>query len=427
MDTKSNPRCSSLLGSLFLSLLLPACGGLYQQLRPESEISDLADLSQSCTEMPGKLSLIQVGMAEGKPFRIAIEEKGSGQRERMIIMIHGVLADRSVWKYVAGDLGQDHDLLLVDLPGCGDSDKPNPAFVGETFYSPDSMARAVLEALRLKLVERPYPEHLTIMAHSLGGMVTLRMMGNPELVAEYGDIIDRVDDLVLLSPLDIAVERMYPDFEKLAKMSTLKMEVGELLGLVARHVGNITYEFSEHPERMPREEADRLSRILSSNQRRRAAQAMLRQAIPFGRDERPDWQLIAQIESWYESIEQPCLIIWGAQDESLPASMGYKLAMQLPDARLRIIEERSHALPCEAPVLCSELTRRFTRSPNHTEEAKYARLSSLPSQKKSLARALLDEQEGRPGRKASGDLPSHPEPVQPELPDLGTDSQSNPR
>ena len=76
---------------------------------------------------------------------MAIEEKGSRSEERVVVFVHGVLANRSTWRFIVGDLGCDHSILLVDLPGSGASDKPNPAVVGEGFYAPDSLAQMTLE------------------------------------------------------------------------------------------------------------------------------------------------------------------------------------------------------------------------------------------------------------------------------------------
>jgi hypothetical protein len=58
----------------------------------------------------------------------------------------------------------------------------------------------------------------------------------------------------------------------------------------------------------------------------------------------------------------PCLIVWGARDETLPLSMGYKLQAQLPDAALIVIHDTKHSMQLERPRLSSSILREFIES-----------------------------------------------------------------
>jgi hypothetical protein len=42
---------------------------------------------------------------------------------------------------------------------------------------------------------------------------------------------------------------------------------------------------------------------------------------------------------------------------TLPLSIGYKLAAELPDATLRIVPDAMHSLPAEKPLIAIELVR----------------------------------------------------------------------
>ncbi|MCI0341924.1 MAG: alpha/beta hydrolase [Planctomycetales bacterium] len=334
--------------------LAGGCSSAAWALPSEREIPELA--ARLSVAMPG---------STGTPepvSGVAIEERGSGRAKRTIVMVHGVLSDRRVWRFVAGDLGRDHDLVLVDLPGCGESAKPSPAEVGEGFYSPATLAATVLAALEERFESRGFPDRVTFLGHSLGGTVVLRMLADPALRARHARILSRVDGAVLLAPADIAVEKKYPVFEQIVKLSDIEAEIGEATGILAREVLKATFEGATDPTRMPREEAERLSGILGDSARRHAAQAMLRRAIPFRENEHPDWDAIALVESQYRNVSVPCLLVWGRRDETLPVSMGWKLMGQLPRATLRVIPSATHALAVEHPALVSELTRRFVES-----------------------------------------------------------------
>ena len=64
----------------------------------------------------------------------------------------------------------------------------------------------------------------------------------------------------------------------------------------------------------------------------------------------------------------PCLIVWGARDETLPLSMGYKLQAQLPDATLIVIHDTKHSMQLERPHLSSSVLREFIESGTRDRE-----------------------------------------------------------
>ena len=219
------------------------------------------------------------------------------------------------------------------------------------------------------------------MGHSLGGRVVLRMLASRRLRAEYGDVLARVDSSVLLSPLDVGVERTYPDFERIASLSDFESGLATMFGELRRSCARATHEHAADAARMPREEVDRLVQCLDDPRRRRAARAMLRHAVPFRDNGRPDFDRIRALERDYRNVDVPCLLIWGARDEALPLSMGYKIAAALPEAWLRVLPDGTHALPIECPRVCSELARRFAAEGGLATESRVARLPSNPAER----------------------------------------------
>ena len=90
---------------------------------------------------------------------------------------------------------------------------------------------------------------------------------------------------------------------------------------------------------------------------------MIAQALPFNlQTMRPDWERVEQLVADYQNVQVPILILWGARDETLPVSMGYKLQAQIPDAELRVIERSMHSLPLERPVVTASNIRQFLES-----------------------------------------------------------------
>jgi pimeloyl-ACP methyl ester carboxylesterase len=108
---------------------------------------------------------------------LAVSRSGAGPA---LVLLPGIGLSRSTWAPVMPALGEQFDVLAVDLPGGGDS-PPLPHGVEP---EPAALARAVADALDAEGIERPH-----VVGNSLGGWVAL------ELAA-----IRPVASLTLLSP-----------------------------------------------------------------------------------------------------------------------------------------------------------------------------------------------------------------------------------
>jgi hypothetical protein len=153
-----NRTWSALAGLAVLAVALIGAGGCggstYANLISEDQVPELVSLKQEAAARGNHTVLVPTGSASGKPVRIAIHQIDKPGTESLIVFVHGILADHSSWRYVAADLGRDHDLWLVDLPGCGDSDKPDPSQLGDGGYAPTAVAGRLLEALQSQLAAR---------------------------------------------------------------------------------------------------------------------------------------------------------------------------------------------------------------------------------------------------------------------------------
>lgn len=337
-----------------LLLLLGACGATYGRLRPEAEVPELAPLRAACDALAWRLERAEAGRAAGSPVQVALYA-ADGPPGPRLVLLHGTLSDHSTWRFLAGDLGADHPLLLVDFPGCGASDRPDPRACGDGVYAPESLARFLLAALRA----RGGSERLVLVGHSLGGTVALRALGDPALRRDFPDVVGRVDAVVLLAAVDVALERAHPSFRAIARASGFVIGAADLFGVLKERIARAVLEGADDPAFALVGEADRILAVLRDPPRRRAAQAMLRAAVPFTADERPDWPRIEAIVAQYANVDAPCLVLWGARDETFPASMGHKLAGELPRARLVVLDRAKHSPHHEAPARCAAHIREY--------------------------------------------------------------------
>lgn len=116
----------------------------------------------------------------GDGVRIAATIGGSGPP---LLLLHGHPQTRAIWHRVAPILARTHTLVIADLRGYGDSDKP----YGERDHS--SYSKRVMARDQLTLMSGLGFARFDVMAHDRGGRVAHR------LAADHPDAIAR---LVLL-------------------------------------------------------------------------------------------------------------------------------------------------------------------------------------------------------------------------------------
>ena len=79
--------------------------------------------------------------------------------------------------------------------------------------------------------------------------------------------------------------------------------------------------------------------------------------------------LLRNSQSWertrteYRNIETPTLVVWGAEDWSLPNERRYDESL-LPSARSVTVEKGGHFLPLDAPTEVVSLIRSFAKKPD---------------------------------------------------------------
>jgi pimeloyl-ACP methyl ester carboxylesterase len=96
-----------------------------------------------------------------------------GEGSHTLVFIHGWGCNLNFWREQAAAFADKARLIFIDLPGHGQSDKPNTA------YTMNFLARAVVAVLRSAGVEKA-----TLIAHSLGAAVACRVYAQvPEKVA----------------------------------------------------------------------------------------------------------------------------------------------------------------------------------------------------------------------------------------------------
>jgi pimeloyl-ACP methyl ester carboxylesterase len=291
--------------------------------------------------------------------RVALYRAGPRDGET-VVLLHGLgkPAARD-WTYVIPALARHHDVIALDLPGFGHSDK------GNHHYTPENFARALAG-----VVEKAAHGRVTLVGHSMGGAIALAY------AAAYPD---RVSRLVLVDTAGILHRSVYVEF--LARTA-----VQRALGVDSPWYGPLTRAIERRAENWPLhdeialERAGVRQRILGGDPTAISAFAMT--GTDFGRALR--------------AIRAPTLVIWGAEDRIAPLRTGQALASAIPGARLVVLEGAGHAPQVGTPerfnaVLLDELDELPLAAPPYALAAEPVRGNRV------------EKCQGRRGEEFSGD------------------------
>jgi pimeloyl-ACP methyl ester carboxylesterase len=297
------------------------------------------------------------------PVTVVLERRttGGGAGRPTLVLQPGILADATTWRFLAGAVVADHDVLLVDPPGCGRSDVPPPASSRDA-YAPAWLAEHTLLALEAWEREGGARRDLVLVGHSLGGEVVLRALADPGLRARHGDLLARVRGAVLLAPADLAVASFGPEIADVAELTDLEAGIGCTHGLAARKVAEAIRANAASPSDALAQEAERLAAYLCRPASRHAAQAMLRRFRPQDARGRAKREALAPLLAQERGIATPILVLWGEEDDTLPFAQAAPLVARLPSARLESLPGAKHSIQQERAEDVAARVRRFVAS-----------------------------------------------------------------
>jgi pimeloyl-ACP methyl ester carboxylesterase len=254
------------------------------------------------------------------PFgRVFVREVGQGgEHVPPLLLLHGMFVTHWEFRRVLEPLSAGRRVLAIDLPGCGESDRPAPS--DASGYSLEWLAGAVVEIAGALGLGR-----FDLLGHSFGGAVALLVAGR----------CAAVERLILVDPVCFSME--LPLEGRLALVPGL----GRLL--VTRAFGRA--ELERHMRRawvVPGSDtADALDVYwdrLARRGGREAAHAMMGN--------------FARLDVLREELVRarcPALVVWGDRDAIVPPEHADRLVRALADARSVTIEGCGHAPNEERP------------------------------------------------------------------------------
>lgn len=126
----------------------------------------------------------RVTVAEGVSLNVAVGGSGTP-----VVLLHGFPETHLMWRHVATDLAADHTVIVPDLRGYGDSDKPVED--GPDTYSKRTMAQDIVT-----LAEKLGHERFALAGHDRGALVAFRAgLDHPDVITHLAclDVLPTLD------------------------------------------------------------------------------------------------------------------------------------------------------------------------------------------------------------------------------------------
>jgi len=229
--------------------------------------------------------------------RIRFAEAGRGPP---LVLVHDYLASRVAWDDVLPRLSERFRVIVPDLPGFGESEKPSPS---RYRYGFDGFSESLVDLLAALGLGR-----VSVCGHAMGGAVALT------LAASHAHIVDK---LVLVNPL------VYPPRpDALSRIAGVPL-LGPLVfkQLYGRALFRARFAGSAAARR------DHLFELFDVPAAREAAYATMCSML----DTR---SLTASVPR----VTAPTLVAWGRTNRASPVEQGRRLARELGGARFEVFD-----------------------------------------------------------------------------------------
>jgi pimeloyl-ACP methyl ester carboxylesterase/putative sterol carrier protein len=271
--------------------------------RPYRRARHLSDLDQ-----------VEV-VADGLRISTYIQGKGDP-----LLLLHGLGGTKITWFPLLPELAERHRLIVPDLPGHGESEKPRED------YTPRFYARVLRH-----LMDEVGVDKAAVIGNSLGGRITLELaLRSPS----------RVSSLILLDPSVPGLRWRYV----FGFTRVFPTELGAVPFMVReRWMRAIIRRLFAHPEVLSDEAfaagASEFIRIYQDPAARMAFFSSLRHILT----EPPE-----QFFGTLRRIKQPTLVVFGDNDRLVPPRLGVRLAQHLPNSTFMVLPGVGHVPQFEA-------------------------------------------------------------------------------
>jgi pimeloyl-ACP methyl ester carboxylesterase len=273
-----------------------------------------------------------------------VEYTDTGGDGPVLVLLHGLMMDASLWDEVIADLSSDHRCVAPTLPLGAHRVAVRP----DADLSLPGIARLVAEFTgRLGL------DDVTLVGNDTGGAVVQLLMADGSMARGVGRVV--------LASCD-AFDNFPPGLTGKALVAAGRLSPG-MFGLFMqqmrlRPVRRLPIAFGWLTKRGDAAAARWMRPVLTQAAIRRDTVRVLRAVAAASRA--GDGLLVAAAERLPE-FKHPALVVWASEDRVMPPSHGDRLAALLPAGRLVQVSDSYTLIPLDQPSRLAAVIREFTQ------------------------------------------------------------------
>ena len=279
------------------------------------------------------------GMASVNDIELSmgtVQYSDSGGEGPVVVLLHGLLMDASLWDAVITDLAADHRCIAPTLP-LGAHRRP--------MSSGADLSLPGIAGLISELLERMDLHDVVLVGNDTGGALAQLVMREDA---------KRVGRVVLASCE--AFDNLPPGLTGRALAFAGKLPPA-LFGLFMqqlrlRAVRRTALAFGTLTKRGDATTAGWIRPLLEQPEIRRETVRMIRAVFA-------DTSLLEKTAEELAHFDRPALVVWAADDRVMPLDHGRRLAFQLPQARFTTVEDSYTLIPLDQPGDLARLIREF--------------------------------------------------------------------
>jgi pimeloyl-ACP methyl ester carboxylesterase len=283
-------------------------------------------------------------MAEIELSTGTIDYEDTGGPGPVLVLLHGLLMDASLWAGPVAELAADHRCVVPTLPMGAHRHPMHP----DADLSLPGLARLVTE-----LLDRLDLRDVTLVGNDTGGALV-------QLVVRDGAA--RVSRIALVSCE--AFDNIPPSLTGRTLALAGKLPPA-LFGLVMqqmrlRPMRRAPIAFGWLTARGDAVTARWMQPLL---RRGEARGGIRRDTVRVLRSLRPARELLLDAPAYLPSFTGPALVVWAANDRVMPPEHGRRLAELLPHSRLVEVADTRTLIPLDQPAELAKILREFATRP----------------------------------------------------------------
>jgi pimeloyl-ACP methyl ester carboxylesterase len=250
--------------------------------------------------------------------RIFVHRAGRSSGSEPLVLLHGLMMSHWIFRPVLAELARDREVIAIDLPGFGESDRPHP---DKYRYDAPAFAATLVELFDALGLARA-----DVLGHSLGASAAL------VLAARHPE---RVDRLVLVCPAVYPLP-VYPEHQLMLS------RLGPFLWNHVMGKRELARSWRGRHVRDPAVISDELlDYVWTRLNRAGGREAAYAAALALSK--------LSNSSADPGRVRAPTLLIWPEEDRVVPLAHGKRLAKLIPGARLSVVPACGHDVFIERP------------------------------------------------------------------------------